>query len=305
MVSCASLPESSVKYSSYNKISVAPGPEDILVDTITAQSRLLISCDERREGVIKGSIWMYDFNSKASKELQLIFPSSDYSFHPHGMSILSKNGKSYLFVINHISKKQEEIIRFRLYADSLVHEKSFKEGFIGYANDLYAVDVDEVYYSDYKMFGGSLVHVSGNTYTQLIKHLKMPNGVHVINNSNSMSVYVSTTLGNKIYQCKKGKDCKWEKTKIAKIKGGDNFELYNDSLLVTSHSRVLKFMKHEKNSEKISPSIVYLVHPETGEKRVVFSDDGSIISATSTGVIYNGKLYLGQVFEPFVLECTP
>lgn len=300
--SCASLPESTVNHSSYNIISSGAGPEDVLVDTTTREPRLLISCDERREEGIQGSIWQYDFHTKASKELQVLFPTTDYFFHPHGFSILSKKGKTYLFVINHKFKKEEEIIRFRIYKDSLVFEKSFKDGFIGEPNDLFAVDIDEFYYSDYKPVGGSLVHVKGDEFKKVVKGLAMPNGVHVLDSMNKPVVYVSTTLSHKVFKCEE-ENGKWKKQKLTRVKGADNFELYNDSLLVTSHSRFGKFMKHAKHKEKLSPSIVYLMHPETGEKRVVFSDKGSKISACSTGVVYNGKLYLGQVFESFILEC--
>ena len=46
---CSSIPELS-KYAS-NEIIIAPGPEDIVIDSISGNTtRLLVSCGSRREG---------------------------------------------------------------------------------------------------------------------------------------------------------------------------------------------------------------------------------------------------------------
>lgn len=42
--------------------------------------------------------------------------------------------------------------------------------------------------------------------------------------------------------------------------------------------------------------------PETGEKEVLFSDDGKLISAASTAIRYGDFLYVSQVFDNFVLK---
>ena len=54
-----------------------------------------------------------------------------------------------------------------------------------------------------------------------------------------------------------------------------------------------------------------LGYTDTGKKEAIFATPGSAagdgsdghISAPSTGLIHDGKLYIAQVFEPFVLEC--
>jgi hypothetical protein len=78
-------------------------------------------------------------------------------------------------------------------------------------------------------------------------------------------------------------------------------ETPDGKFLIASHQKFGKFMKHAKYPSKFSPSLVYMVDPQTGEKDVVFADDGRVISAVSTAVLYNGTLYLGQVFDGFVL----
>jgi len=61
-------------------------------------------------------------------------------------------------------------------------------------------------------------------------------------------------------------------------------------------------MKHAKDPAKISPSLVYKVDPETGNKEVIFKDDGNKIPAVSTAVLFKNTLYFGQVFDGFILR---
>ena len=44
------------------------------------------------------------------------------------------------------------------------------------------------------------------------------------------------------------------------------------------------------------------LHGRTGVKTEIFRDNGTAISAGSVGIVYRGKLYVGQIMEPFVLE---
>ena len=46
---CATLPKSSANPDK-QILTVGPGPEDMVIDTITEQPRLLISCNARRKG---------------------------------------------------------------------------------------------------------------------------------------------------------------------------------------------------------------------------------------------------------------
>jgi len=61
-------------------------------------------------------------------------------------------------------------------------------------------------------------------------------------------------------------------------------------------------LRHKNNPEVLSPSVIYEVDTLTGEKSVLFSDDGSLISAASTGLRYGKYLYISQVFDNFVLK---
>jgi hypothetical protein len=91
---------------------------------------------------------------------------------------------------------------------------------------------------------------------------------------------------------------------IAKLHGLDNVTFLNDKeILVTAHLRMLAFLKHYKDAKNISPTVVYRVNIFTGEYKAIYENDGSDICGGSTALYYKGKLYISQVFEPFLLKC--
>ncbi len=283
---------SSNSYSSDTlKVVTGNGPEDMMIDT--AHNRILISCDNRRNNAIQGGIWMYDIRKESTRKLLFETPLN-FDFHPHGIFLLSSGGKSYLYVINHIYKDQSEIDRFLVLDDKLKLDKRYSD-ITGKPNDLFVISKDEFYYTDYRMFGGSVVHYSDSTETKVIKNIKMPNGIIMADDT----LYFTSTLGGKLYKASV-KD--YKKRVVCKLKGGDNIMKAPDGrFLIASHQKFGKFMKHAKDPSRKSPSLVYLVNPGTGKKDVVFSDDGNLISTVSTAIVYNNSLCLGQVFDDFIL----
>lgn len=290
--SCSSKLLTSQSYTTFKQIDVGGGSEDFLLDTIEG-NRLLISCDERREKNKQGSIWEYNFNNKVAKPLPFETELS-FNFHPHGICLVKTPEKTYLFVINHESKDNNEIDRFIVKNDKLALDRRFTN-LIGTPNDVFAVSANEFYYSDYKFFGGNIVQYNGE-YNKIVKHLNYANGIYIENNT----LFFSTTLKGHLYKVDLNTK---KKQKLAKIKGADNIMEYSSNeLLITSHPRFVKFVKHAINSTKISPSVVYKVSKNSKQKELIFYDTGSKISATSTAFVHNERLYLGQVFEHFILE---
>ena len=273
------------------KIVTGYGPEDLVIDTLN--ERLLISCDNRRNNAMQGEIWMYDIQKGTARKLLFETPLN-FDFHPHGIFLLSGNGKPYLYVINHIYKDQSEIDRFLVLKDKLKLDKRYTD-ITGKPNDLFVLSKEEFYYTDYKMFGGSIVHFANGTETKVIKNLKMPNGIFIENDT----IYFTATLNGKLYKASLND---FKKQTVCKLKGGDNIMQAPDgSFLIASHQKFGKFMKHAKDPAKISPSLVYKVDPETGNKEVIFKDDGNKIPAVSTAVLFKNTLYFGQVFDGFIL----
>ncbi len=287
--SCAALPEvaSDVKITVHTQVEVGWGPEDFDLDQSKTVDypRLLVACDERRDGETQGEIWEVDLRDFSSRKLEISFEDAT-NFHPHGMSTFG----DFLFVISHNDKK-EEFYRFKIAKGELIEDTVWTEDVIGHGNDLYVVGENEFYYSDFKAFGGSVVHYFEGEWEKVVKHLRYPNGVYVMGDA----LYVTTTLQNKVFACDLAEGTK---EKIAKVKGGDNLMYDGTNLYTTSHPNFRKFIKHYKNAEKKAPSVVYEISLQ-GNK-VIYSDAGEQISAASVAWRYEDYLIIGQVFDNFL-----
>jgi hypothetical protein len=120
LASCSKRIIHTNNYNSFSRIEVVGGPEDFHPDTIVGQ-RILFSCDDRRAKVDQGSIWAYDLKKEIAEVLPFE-PALDFDFHPHGIHLINIDEKTYLFVINHISKNISEIDRFVIHSESTVYE---------------------------------------------------------------------------------------------------------------------------------------------------------------------------------------
>ncbi|MDX1996135.1 MAG: hypothetical protein SF066_00335 [Thermoanaerobaculia bacterium] len=79
-----------------------PGPEDLELETRdSGTARLLISSQDRRPDPLpQGAIYGLGASDDRPRRLPLV-GRDGCSFHPHGMSLVVHDGKSYLYVINH------------------------------------------------------------------------------------------------------------------------------------------------------------------------------------------------------------
>jgi len=111
-------------------------------------------------------------------------------------------------------------------------------------------------------------------------------------------VYLASTRQNKVWQFdfKDGK--MMNEKEIATLNGPDNIRITDGDLYVACHLRFIAFLKHMQKASNYSPTTVYRVNPVTGKKSVAFFDDGSKISAGSTGLVFRNKLYVSGVFDP-------
>lgn len=276
------------------KIRIAAGPEDFLLD----ENRLIISCAERRkEKELTNGIYTLnlDDNSKSQFDIVLKTPRK---FHPHGISILKMTDKKYLFVINHITAKNAEIICFEIQANKLIEINSFQNKKIKHPNSVVGISLEEFYFTNDLIISGSVGHYKDGNYKLVTKGINYSNGLLMHQNS----LFVTSTLGNKLIKLIPNKE-KFKKEKVVKLKGPDNIRALNqNNLLIAGHPNILKFIGHAKNKEKISPIIIYKVNLTNNEKQIVFEDDGSLLSGASTAIIYKNNLYIAQVFENFLLK---
>lgn len=313
LFSCASIPKNTDLPT--QKIEVGAGPEDFALDTSLTYPRLLVSCSERRSGEPFGEIVEVNLETKATRVLPREGNPKDFPFRPHGIDLQKVDGKLYLYAISHDNEKNLHVIyQYLVEKDRLVFQDTISNPkYIISPNDLAVATSGEIYYSNdagkrgslaeqlFKLKRSTVGYHNPKTDEWRIAADKMvyANGVAVRNDK----VYVSTTRSNRIFQFNKDKDGRLNDRKtLTKINGLDNLIFYGDYLITTSHPKVVAFLKHAKNADKKSPSLIHQVDLKTGISNIIFADDGYRVSASSTGLIYDGKLYIAQVFDPFILQ---
>ena len=99
------------------KIEVKPGPEDMVIDTLHGEPRLLISCAARREEHKPyGEIISYGLHSGDQVEMVRYNEPGDLLFKPHGIYL----DRDLLYVISHeLEPDYHPILIYRVHGDSL------------------------------------------------------------------------------------------------------------------------------------------------------------------------------------------
>jgi len=303
--SCATLPKDN--QSTAQIVSVGPGPEDMVVDTISEKPRLLISCNSRRDGEAEyGEIYVYYPSDGTHKLLQRVNDPSDFLFNPHGIDLVMVKDTLILLVVNHEHAKHiNSILRYQVTKDKMYFLGKIVNPLIsspnavtGFENGTFLVSNDakkagNIWEPLLKLKRAQIVYWDYNKCSVASQKYCYSNG---ITNRNG-KVYLASTLQNKVWQFDFENGKMINKAVVAKAKGGDNIRFDGDNLLVSCHLRFIDFLKHMKHPEHYSPTTVYSINPQTHKKEVVFFDFGKQISAGSTAVSYGSNLYVTGVFD--------
>jgi hypothetical protein len=319
LYSCTPIPKT--KNFESKKIAVGPGPEDIVIDTLSnSVPRLLASCKQRRANLPDYSeICEINLSDDSYKIIKRVNEPQGMVFHPHGIDLVkNKSGEVLLYCVSHNDEQNEHsIIVYKIYKDYLEFKEKMDSPLLVSPNDVAAsCDGDVFVTNDAKKRGSvmeqllklkrsNVVHYNSKDkkWTIIADKASYANGI-AINACPANKVIFSTVRSNKLYVLEPRKDIeKYKKKTIAKLKGLDNITFINDKeILVTAHLRQIAFMKHYKNAKNIAPTVIYRVNIETGEYSALYTNDGPAICGASTALIYKGKMYLSQIFEPFILK---
>ena len=313
LASCSRLPINTA--SETKQIKIGPGPEDMVVDTTGGTQRLLVSCNERRIDTVYGEIFEVKLSDHSTRVIPRINTPEDIIFNPHGIDLRTIDGVTRLYAISHNNEKERHtIVVYRVYTDSLVYETLYEnQAAMNTPNDLAVTEKGDIYVSNdagkrgniweqlLKMKRSNVVFYDAELklWKKVADGLVYANGVAV----DDTCVYVATTRSNKLFSYKREADGNLSNRRtLAEVSGQDNIMFHGDELIFTSHPKVFKFIKHVKSSDKKSPSQVHSYNRKTGEYKLLFTDDGYRISASSTALIVGDKLYISQVFDPYLLE---
>ena len=303
--SCATLPKS---YQTKDEvITVGTGPEDMVVDSITEQPRLLLSCSARRKTEKQyGEIYVYYPQTGEHKILKRSNEPEGLSFNPHGIDLVKVDNDLILLVVNHEHEMHiNSVLRYRVLKDELVFQNKIVDPLIsspnavtGFADGTLLVSNDAKKPGNavevlFKLKKAQIIFWDGTKCSVASEKYAFTNG---ITNKNG-KVYLASTMQNKVWQFdfKNGKMLNREV--IAKTPGADNLRFDGNDLLVACHLRFLKFLKHYKDAKYYSPTTVYRINPAAKTRTVEYFDDGKQVSAAATALVFRNYLYVNSIFD--------
>lgn len=303
----------------YTRIEVGPGPEDIALDTSFGMERLIVSCSERRSiDYSRNGFYDYNIQSRVLIKLPMEGLPDSIQFRPHGIDIGFIDDKRILFCVNHEKnaddfppKGRQSILVFELLNDKVVFQEQLTDDILISPNDVCTDHKGGIYVSNdsgernnsveklFELRRSTVIHFDGEKWKYVGDTFKYANGVGVRNNR----LFVTGTQEELVasYRIVEG-GAVTERINIPSMKGNDNITFSEGKLVTTAHLDFMKFLKHVKHDDKPSPCAVYSIDLKTHEMDTLYIDDGTVLSAASTGLVYKDNLYVSQVFNPFILE---
>lgn len=312
---CVAIPKG--PYQGGHIIEAGPGTEDMVLDTVSGSPRLLISCDDRRHGnrPTFSGICTYDLRTNRVDTMDIREYPFGMAFRPHGLDLQTVRGKLHLFVVCHDdSAGHHWIADFEVEDHGLMWVQNYQAGMLTSPNGVTALPSGDLYVTNDHLVRGSvkesffkkkvadIIHFRPDQSHEVAYHaLAYGNGI----TNRGGYVYAAATVENAIYRFKIMPDgLLGEKERYAQVHGPDNLRWDGNDLLVACHLRLLKFLGHAKDAKKHSPTTVYRIKEGARKPEPLYGNKGELISGGATGIMWQGRLFVGQVFENWIIEAT-
>lgn len=298
------------------------GVEDLTIDPDNGIAYL--SGYDRRERTPdrtpRGAIWTYASGGEPVDATAAALPDG---FAPHGISLWrGPDGRHVLFAISHANHKHSVEI-FDVVGDTLTHRRTVTGPELLSPNDIVGIGPDQFYVTndhghaagamrtaeDYLRLKASKVYrFDGAQFVEALSGIGGANGVNV--SADGASLYLSAASEQlvRVYDRNPETNALTPRT-VVKVPGyADNIELLpNGDLLLGVHSKIFALLAHFADPTKLSPSHVVRLKadgkggftPET-----IYYNDGKEISALSVAAARDGRILLGAIIEPKVLDCA-
>ena len=310
---------------SVDTLWVGPGPEDLVLDESTGSARLLVSCSQRRgDSAYYGEIMAVDLATNDTLALPRTGEPKHLHFGPHGIDLVYNNkGIPYLYVVNHTKNEDKalnynSILVYQVKADQLVFQKEVRHEDIVSPNDVAALPDGSFYLANdskyrsigfmwaneklFKVRSSKITYCDPQGHCKFVGDERLAYANGIIADNDRVVVACTQKKDLVVYDRNSSNGDLTAVSNSASIVGQDNITQVNDSLiLIAAHPKVFQFIKHAKDPAAISAGKTYLVNLNNGHSSIVYETDGSEISGNSTSLYYNGKLYIGQVFQGFLL----
>ncbi|EQA44963.1 hypothetical protein LEP1GSC050_2950 [Leptospira broomii serovar Hurstbridge str. 5399] len=313
-----------------SKIAGMPGPEDIAIDR--KEGLLYVSSHERRISDQEGKLYVLNTVDPSPKPIPLVV---DYPkpFHPHGISLLMKGNTYRLYVISHVVPFQEHSIEVfertsrpdqKSPTGTWKHIQTLKDPLLTSPNDLFVESENEIYVSNDHGQGGKFRYFlddlfrsarseisvyDGKSWSSLGNPLYYGNGILFIKRADGKEfLYRSGFMDRAVFKFpvdrSSGKIVLGEPKTIFVDTGTDNLEADEKGrIFVVGHQSTWKFLRHLRNKDYPAPTQVFVINPDDTFKEI-YANPGEEISAGSTAISYKDKLYISQVFNDYILDCS-
>jgi len=292
----------------WNVMNTFPGSEDITWDKQNQMA--FISCSERRK-----KSTLYKENGKIlgyhNQKIMNLHDHLDFPFRPHGISYLPSQNQ--LYVINHRSKKYTTIEIFQFYPDypKLEHIRTLEHKSFISPNDLHVIDNEKFYFTNdpncrsffYLIthfifrWNTDKVYFYDNNKTTLFCKMNYPNGIIQIDENLLISSIYKRRI--EVY------DLKGKRIHSIRLDSSpDNLEIDEQNHLWTAtHLNFRKFIKHLKDSTKVSPFKIYKIENPLSQAYQILSikveENG--FSAASVAAPFRETVLVGCVFDGKIL----
>lgn len=315
-------------------VPAPPGPEDmaLLPDGPSSIPGLapgaIVSSQDRRNRDAPGGLYFYDMSSRPGSFTRLELPAS-LVLHPHGISLFSApDGQMFLHVINHRSTERHtvEIFTVQRMAGTplpvLRHRGSVSSDLFVHPNGIAAAGPESFYLTNDRGPGPRWMHMVENllqlSRSTVVYHdgrgarvvaedIAFANGIEI--SADGGTVLVGSTQWRMLLAFTRETQTGMllRSGSLSLPGGADNIRRdANGDLWVAAHPNAFAFIGHAMDAGKESPSMILrlardsrgVVHTEEA-----FGDPGTLISGASVGLYRQGRLLIGAVFQPTVLDC--
>ncbi len=301
------------------------GPEDIELDRQDPRGpRLIVSSQKRERARPPGAIFSIPLASGGAfgepKPLTLA-GRGERAFHPHGISLVP-GAPPLLYVINHVTSREHAVEVFEIDGDTLRFRRPLlTDPLLTTPNDLVALRNGQIYVTNSgagpsfggmlaALFGlrhGTVVRFDGRRWSRAAEDIAFANGIAV--NTAGDLLYVGGARDKAIHVFPRRPETGeiGERIRTLEIGSGADNLTWADAhtLLAAAHPSIRAFAWHGAGLASTAPSEVYRVDVRDGSVTRAFADDGTNVSAASTAILHDGRLYLGQVINDRVVSCPP